>query len=70
MVRPQAQGGGSVVSPVAQESRARLGALPVPKVKLKCTHHAEVEWSQGWLVCWLGAPGLGSRRKKKRGWET
>lgn len=56
---------GSVVSPVVQESGARLGALPAPRVKLKCTRHTEVDWT------WAGLPavseplGLGSRRKKR-----
>lgn len=58
----------SLVSPVAQEIRARQGALPEPRVKQKCIHHMEVGWSQGRLVCWPGASRIGIQELEKRGW--
>lgn len=57
--------GKSVLSPVAPVSRARIGALPEPRVKPKCTHHMENGWSWVWLVCWLGAPGIGVQEEEK-----
>lgn len=45
--------------------RGGRGALPEPRVKQKCTHHVEVEWSRGWLVCWAGAPGFGIQKEEK-----
>lgn len=57
--------GGSVVSPVVRESRARLRAWPAPRVKLKCTHHTEVDWTRAGFSAGSERLGLGSRRKKK-----
>ena len=63
LARPQARLGASWFPGTGEQSW--VAAPPEPRVKPKCTHHTEAAWSWGWLVCWPGAPGVGTQEEEK-----